>query len=116
MAPISAGPHGRTAMFRPKSRPILTNASRSTSGRSPVAMPVRRIGGVGGPATGRFSGSGATTPPPPVDDAITLALETLELLQRRAHEVADAFRWNRIAEANHGLSEIVQSTGTLLRL
>jgi hypothetical protein len=79
-------------------------------------MPVRRIRGVGGPATGRFSGSGATTPPPPVDDAIAIALETLELLQRRAHEVANGFRWNRVAEANRGLTEIVQSTGTLLRL
>jgi hypothetical protein len=47
---------------------------------------------------------------------VALALETLALLQHRAHEVADGFRWNRVADANRGLSEIVQSTGTLLRL
>jgi len=51
-----------------------------------------------------------------VDDAVVVALETLELLQRRAHEVAEGFRGNRIQEANNGLSEIVQSIGTLLRL
>jgi hypothetical protein len=51
-----------------------------------------------------------------VDDAVVVALETLELLQRRSHEVAEGFRRNRIQEANNGLSEIVQSIGTLLRL
>jgi hypothetical protein len=79
-------------------------------------MPVRRLRGVGTPVTGGAAGSGSTTPPPPVDDAIALALETLDLLQQRAHEVAEGFRWNRVSEANRGLTEIVQSTGTLLRL
>src|SRR6476620_11221499 len=109
MAPISAGPHARTATFRPKTRQILTNPIRAVASRPPAAVPVRRIGGVGGPASRRFSQSGSTTPPPPVDDAIALALETLELLRRRTHEVAEGFRWNRVNEANQGLSEIVQS-------
>jgi hypothetical protein len=78
-------------------------------------MPVRRIGGVEPPAK-RSSRSSGGSNVPPVNDAVSVALDTLELLQRRSHEVADGFRANRIQEANDGLSEIVQSTGTLLRL
>jgi hypothetical protein len=78
-------------------------------------MPVRRIGGVGAPASRTAISSGGSTLPQ-VIDAVTVALETLDLLQRRSHEVADRFRSNRIQEAHDGLSEIVQSTGTLLRL
>src|SRR5262245_35052023 len=100
MAPISAGPHARPAIFRAKSRPILLNPVPSAAGRAPVAVPVRCIGGVGAPVTGRFPGGGGTTPPPPVDDAVALAVETLELLQQRTREVAEGFRWDRIAEAN----------------
>jgi hypothetical protein len=78
-------------------------------------MPVRRIGGVGAPSSSGSGPTGSATLPA-VEDAVTLALETLELLQQRSHAVADAFRWNQIGDANRGLSEIVQSTGTLLRL
>src|SRR5262245_31632287 len=115
MAPTHIGHGSRLASFRPKSRPILANSVRTGGGRPPVAMPVRRIGGVGAPAnrTSRSSGGAGL---PPVNDAVAVALDTLDLLQRRAHDVAAAFRANRIQEAKDGLSEIVQSNGKLLRL
>ena len=104
--------HGaRLASFRPKNRPILSSATRMAGGGTPVALPIRRTGGVEAP-TGRRRG----TPAPPIDEAVGLALETLDRLQHRAQEVADGFRWNHVNDANRGLGELVRSTHTLLRL
>ena len=115
MAPTHIGPGHRPTSFRPKNRTILATSARTVRGRAPVGMPVNRIGGVGAPSRSGPRPTGLSSLPA-IEDAVALALETLELLQRRAHEVADGFRWSRVGEANRGLSEIVQSTGTLLRL
>ena len=51
-----------------------------------------------------------------VAEAVATALESLTVLERHTGEVADAFRWNRLGDAQHGLAELVQSTQSLLQL
>jgi hypothetical protein len=111
MSPSPLGHGARLASFRPKNSPILSSAARLSSSRTAVSLPTRRTGGVETP-TRRSPGAAG----PPVEDAVALALDMLDQLQRRAREVADGFRWNRVNEANRGLGELVQSTHTLLRL
>jgi hypothetical protein len=90
---------------------MLSSAGRLTAGRAAVALPTHRTGGVEAP-TGQPCGTAG----PPVEEAVALALDTLDQLQRRAREVAEGFRWNHVSDANRGLGELVQSTQTLLRL
>jgi hypothetical protein len=51
-----------------------------------------------------------------VAEAVATALESLTVLERHTQEVAEAFRWNRIADAQRGLTDLVQSTQTLLQI
>lgn len=49
-------------------------------------------------------------------EAVETALDSLETLERQARDVARRFRRQTLADANLGLSYLVQSTQTLLRL
>jgi hypothetical protein len=115
MSPSHAGHVARFGAFRHRIRPILSTAAQVRPRRAVVAVPVHRTEGVGAPSGG---GLGTAVGPelPPVEAAVAMALQTLDLLQRRAAEVAEGFRWHHVEEANTGLGELVQSTQMLLRL
>lgn len=51
-----------------------------------------------------------------VQEAVDTALDSLEILERQARDVARRFRRQTLADANQGLTYLVQSTQTLLRL
>jgi len=76
-------------------------------------MTAARTKGVGRPTN---TAPSAPTDRAVLDDAIATAIDCVELLERHTQEVADAFRWERLDEARHGLTELVQSTQMLLRL
>jgi hypothetical protein len=112
MAPSGAGPGTRAGTTRAKLRPFPLSAVRRTPGRGAVAVTAARTKGVGHP-TNTASGPGNQTV---LDDALATAIDCVELLERHTQEVADAFRWERLDEARHGLTELVQSTQMLLKL
>ena len=51
-----------------------------------------------------------------MQEAVDTALDSLEILERQARDVARRFRRQTLADANQGLTYLVQSTQTLLRL
>lgn len=115
MSPSHLGHGARFGGFRHRFRPILSAGAPVSPRRAVVALPTHRTGGVGTPSDHPVQPA-ATGVQPPVEEAVHLALETLDLLQRRAREVAEGFRWNHVQEANSALGELVQSTQMLLRL
>lgn len=115
MSPTHVGHDARFGGSRHRIRPILSSPAQLSPRRSVVAVPTARTGGVGSPSE-RGGGTASVAMPPAVEEAAGLAFQTLDLLERRSHEVAEGFRWNRVAEANAGLGELVQSTQLLLRL
>ena len=108
MSTSHAGHVARFGAFRHRIRPILSTAAQLSPRRAVLAVPTHRTGGVGAPSDGG-SGPATATELPPVEAAVTMALDTLDQLQRRAREVAEGFRWNHVQEATSGLGELVQS-------
>jgi len=127
MAATGAGPTSRPL----KNRQIPRSAVSARSGRPAVALTAGRIKGVE-PST--RTGDRAprktvtTTAPRPasapgssaeaalIAEAVGTALGSLEVLEWHIQEVADAFRWSRVAEGQRGLADLVQSIQTLLKL
>jgi len=75
--------------------------------RSPVDAPTVSV-----PGTAADDGSEETV----VADAIATALDSLEVLERHARDVAAAFRWQRPTEGNEQLARLVDASRTLFRL
>ena len=113
MAPSGAGPGTRAGTTRAKLRPIPLTADRRRAARSAAALTAVRTKGVGRPTK---TGLHMPVRVPLVDEAIATAIDSVDVLERHTQEVADAFRWERLEEAQLGLTELVQSTQTLLRL
>lgn len=81
----------------------------------PVDQPtVNRTSGVGKPADEAAAPAGDEAAI--VHQAVDTALDSLEILERQARDVARRFRRQTLADANVGLTYLVQSTQTLLRL
>jgi len=109
------GHSGRAVAFRPRIRPILAAAASRPPGHAVEREPARPRRGVGAPATPRPRPAGPPTLSP-VEEAVAKAFETLDHLQGSVRQVAESFRWNRVVDANRGLTELVRSTQLLLRL
>jgi hypothetical protein len=110
----------RTHAFRPKIRPVSGLSLRTPAARAAVAVTADRRKGVGAP-----------TPPPEqvlhqaeeplsttalVKEALDTALESLDTLEHQTRDVARRFRRGARAEAQVGLTQLMQSTQTLLKL
>jgi hypothetical protein len=91
------------AILRFRTRPRAV--PRVTSGRAPrVGLPT-------------IAGPGIAAPIDPlVAEAATTALESLDLLERRALETALDFRWSRIARGRAGLADLVNGVQSIVRL
>jgi len=131
MAATGAGPTSRTLGSRAKNRPIPRSVVTAAPGRPAVALTAGRIKGVE-PSTRTPAPTPrktrATSAPPVasaprasaesalISEAVGTALGSLEVLEWQIQDVAEAFRWNRVAEGQRGLADLVQSIRTLLRL
>lgn len=99
------------AKFKRKSAVSL----RAAVGRAERAVTADRTSGVGIPTI-------APAPELPVPtmalirEAVETALDSLDRLESQARDVARRFRRGALGEAQLGLTELVQSTQTLLRL
>jgi hypothetical protein len=87
--------------FRPRPRAVPA----VTSGRAPrVGWPT-----IGQPAN-------AVDVDPLVVEAAAAALESLDLIERRALEAALDFRWSRVAQGQAGLADLVNGVQSIVRL
>jgi hypothetical protein len=103
--------HTPRANFRPK----LAIASRANARRTDDAVTDNRSTGVGMPTID----PPADVPLPTaalVQEAVATALDSLGALEHQARDVARRFRRPPVAEAQFGLTQLVQSMQTLLRL
>jgi hypothetical protein len=116
MATSYVHPVARFQMSRMKFRPKLAVASKTTRRDVDQGRSADRTTGVGISTTSIEEG-GALPPRALVQEAIDTALDSVGILERQARDVARRFRRHAaLAEANLGLSYLVQSTQTLLRL
>ncbi len=109
MGASGEGSSSRAARLRGKTRPILTTALARARRRGAATVTADRTKGVERPTQ---VDAGTLL----IAEAVATALESLTVLERHTGEVADAFRWNRLGDAQRGLAEIVQSTQSLLQL
>lgn len=108
--PVTPFP-GNRVKFRPK----LVVRPQTDSGRPDGRPTADRPAGVGTPAANPVESAEAPSRAL-VLEAVETALDSLETLERQARDVARRFRRQTLADANLGLSYLVQSTQTLLRL
>jgi hypothetical protein len=106
-----SGPTARSGATRAKTRPIPLGGARHRRRPQRLSVTAARTKGVERPTTQAPDG-----PEVLVAEAIATALDSLDVLERHTQEVADAFRWERVAEARQGLVDLVQSTQTLLKV
>lgn len=111
----------RSHAFRPKIRPVSALSARKAAGRLADAVTAGRRKGVGGPASDvRDAASDEAEVPVAtaalVKEALDTALESLDTLEHQTRDVARRFRRGARAEAQLGLTHLMQSTQTLLRL
>jgi hypothetical protein len=113
MAATDTGHAARHTGSPAKIRPIPEAQRRDVDRPVPPGPTGDRPGMVGGPTP---LPADNVDGPTLVAEAAVTALQSLEAIARHTHEVADAFRWNHLALGHGGLSALVQSTQTLLRL
>src|SRR5262245_55993706 len=116
MSASGARPGGRAAGARAKTRPILQMASARSRRRETVAVTAGRTKGVEHSTTPPRLHTSASPGSLLLAEAVATALESLSVLERHTQEVADAFRWDRIGEAQRGLTDLIHSTQTLLQV
>ncbi len=121
MGASGAGPTARTGSIRAKGGLIPLVFAPRVERRPAGAVTVFRTAGVGRPVTpiaagARSLSAGASAKAELVDDAVTVALRSVDGLARRARDVADAFRRAELDEAQRGLSDLVERTQMLLRV
>ena len=118
MAMSHAGNAASHAESPAKIRPIPA-PGRTASGRAGAAgVTADRPAAVGLPTPAPVAPD-APVPegnPALVAEACATALQSLDVLERHARDVADGFRWGHLVEAHQGLVALVESTQTLLRL
>jgi hypothetical protein len=90
-----------TLRFRTRPRPVPA----VTSGRAPR---------VGQPTIARPRVAAGIDPL--VAEAATTALDSLDLLERRAFETALDFRWRRVAQGRAGLADLINGVQSIVRL
>src|SRR5262245_38834771 len=130
MAATGAGPTSRTLGSRAKNRQIPRSVVTAAPGRPAVALTAGRIKGVEPstrtaaptPRNARATIATRAVPAPAasaesalISEAVGTALGSLEVLEWHLQEVAEAFRWSRIAEGQRGLADLVQNIQTLLK-
>lgn len=81
---------------------------------SPGRVPAGRPRAVGSPTAPAARKRRATTAA--VDEAVVAALESLDVIEGYAQEVADAFRWNQIQDACGSFVDLIKSTRMVLEL
>jgi hypothetical protein len=111
----------RTASFEARNRAQLRAVPRTdrsartpATGRRLTAARPRPVGvpTVASAARTRRGAPGAVA----VDDAVTTALESLDVIEGYAQEVADAFRWDQVQEACRCFVDLIKSTRMVLEL
>jgi hypothetical protein len=75
-----------------------------------------RTKGVGGPTLDPAARRQTEVALDLVIDAVKTALASVDVLERHAREVAEGFRQSDVRPARQGLTELVQTTQTMLRL
>jgi hypothetical protein len=75
-----------------------------------------RTAGVGGPTLDPAARRTQAVALDLVIEAVTTALASVDVLERHARDVAEAFRQPDVRPARQGLAELVQTTQTMLRL
>ncbi|MEZ5316954.1 MAG: hypothetical protein R2752_06085 [Vicinamibacterales bacterium] len=113
MAATETGHAAEHAGSTAKIRPIPEAQRREAERPDPRGDRVATLPTVGRPTPVPVPGVDGPTL---VAEAAVTALQSLEAIARHTHEVADAFRWNHVTLGQGGLSALVQSTQTLLRL
>lgn len=114
MATSYVHPVARFQSNRLKFRPKLAIAPKHARRAAGVEPSADRTTGVDIPTT---AADDALPPRAVVQEAIDTALDSVGILERQARDVARRFRRQAaIVEANLGLTYLVQSTQTLLRL
>jgi hypothetical protein len=132
MAAPGAGPTSRSLGSRAKNRPIPRGVVAAGPSRPAVPLTAGRIKGVEPSSrtaeatprkTSSITPSPRTSPAPAagpevalIAEAVATALGSLGALEWHIEEVADAFRWGRIAEGHRGLTDLVQNIRMLLKL
>mgnify|MGYP001553726840 CR=1 FL=1 len=110
----------RTHAFRPKIRPVSGLSLRTPPVRAAVVVTAHRRKGVGGPPAAPVAPSPVADEPVStaalVKEALDTALESLDTLEHQARDVARRFRRGARADAQIGLTQLMQSTQTLLKL
>lgn len=110
----------RTHAFRPKIRPVSGLSLRQAPARPAVVVTADRRMGVGGPTVAPEPNVPHAEEPVPtaalVKEALDTALESLDTLEHQTRDVARRFRRGARAEAQLGLTQLMQSTQTLLKL
>ncbi len=117
MATTNPHPTNLRLVSQPKIRPILANSAFSPVVNARPIMTDSRPESVGEPTRDDLS-SRTFSPAVPtlIAEAVATALQSLDVLEGHAIEVASDFRIADIAQAQRGLRNLVQSTRTLLRL
>lgn len=115
MASSYVHPIARLHAPRAKFRPKIAIASPPVARRAGDAVTDGRPTGVGAPTI-----EAPVEPSLPIEalvqEAVATALDSLGALEHQARDVARRFRRLNVAEAQAGLTQLVQSTQTLLRL
>jgi hypothetical protein len=115
MATSYVHPVARFPTSRVKIRPKLALAPAKAKGRPADEVTEDRTAGVG-ELTSDPTDEARLPSLALVREAVDTALDSIEILERQAKDVARRFRRQALADANVGLSYLVQSTQTLLRL
>lgn len=110
MTRTTAFPSRKPAQLR--AVPFTRTGPRPVDG--PGRVPASRPHAVGAPTAGPARMRRVTTSA--VDEAVTTALESLEVIEGYAQEVADAFRWNQIQDACASFVDLIRSTRMVLEL
>lgn len=122
MALTSARTVARSHAFRPKIRPVSGLALRRAPAGGRAVVTVGRPTGVAAPTIAADAVEHHASDDAPlstealVKEAIDTALESLDTLEHQARDTARRFRRGARAEAQLGLTHLMQSMQTLLRL
>ena len=96
-------------------RPFSASSGILATGRGVVSVTAGRTGGVGRPTSGQALLSTASGPQM-VGEAVRTALQSIEVLNRHAADIAEAFRGDDPAGARRGLRDLLHGTDTLVQL
>lgn len=96
-------------------RPFSASSGLMATGRSGVSVTAGRTGGVGRP-TPRTALLSTSSGPQMVGEAVRTALQSIEVLNRHAADIAEAFRSDDSAGARRGLRDLLHGTDTLVQL